>query len=178
MLETTKEAQGSLEAALRCRLAKRRVVALCGVGNEIRGDDGAGVAVIDALEETGLDRGDVVLINCGDMPENFLGRLVELQPSHVVFIDAADLGAPPGAVSIIEMDEVGAYCTSTHGLPLTFLATYLQRETNADIFIIGIQPGNLAFGASLTTEVAATVKAVKELLRKILFVEPGDELHA
>lgn len=168
MQETTKENQGSLEAVLRCRIANRGTVALCGVGNEIRGDDGAGVAVINALEKIGLGREDVVLINCGDMPENFAGQLIKLKPSHVIFIDAANLEAPPGAVGLIELDEVDGYCFSTHGMPLSALATYLQQETNADIFIIGIQPASLAFGAPLTAEVDLAVKTVAAVLGKIL----------
>jgi len=71
----------------------RRRVVLVGVGNRDAGDDGFGPRLAAQLSRRGVPR----CLDCGTTPENFLGRIVALAPTDVIFADAVDFARQPGA---------------------------------------------------------------------------------
>ena len=109
------------------------------------------------------------VINCAEVPESYTGKIKELKPDTIVIVDAVDLKAPPGSVSIIEkdkLDEMKLY--STHNVPLRILMDYLRLETKADIFLIGIQPSHLVFSSHLSDEVERAVTSLADIFQKLL----------
>lgn len=84
------EAEGAAVAAGRILVA--------GVGNVLRGDDGFGPAVIEALAE---------LPDCVDVIETGIGGIALLQElmdgyDSLILVDAVERGAEPGTVFLIE----------------------------------------------------------------------------
>jgi hydrogenase 3 maturation protease len=143
---------------------KGTIVIAC-VGNELKSDDGAGPALAKALQ--GKIRAQVV--NCEEVPESYTGKIKELKPDTIVIVDAVDLKALPGSIAIIEkekLNEITPY--STHNVPLKVFVQYLEAETKADIFLIGIQPSHLSFSSSLSEEVKKAVEGLAEILQKLL----------
>ncbi len=146
----------------------QRTIAILGVGSELRSDDAAGNRVAEEIEGKRIP--GVVGIPAGSAPENSTAALRALAPSHVVIVDAADMGEAPGTVRIIELNAVGGASFATHGLPLSVLAGYLSSEIGCKIVMIGIQPRSVQFGELLSAEVAEgiamTVQALAEALER------------
>jgi len=95
-------------------------------------------------------------------------------------VDAVDLGAEPGAVAMLEREQVATYAPTTHRMPLSLVMEVVQRRTGADVFLIAVQPLTLAYGAKVSPEVSATVEVLAAVLSELLRapgVRPGDR-HA
>jgi hydrogenase 3 maturation protease len=160
--------QPALQAALRARACSGPVVVL-GVGSTLRGDDAVGVLVARALMER-PGRG-VTAIDAGPAPENAAAAIRRLAPAHLVIVDCALLGLPPGAARVVDEAEVDGASFSTHGLPLSMLAGYLRAQVGCAVTFVGIQPGSMAEGEGVSPEAAAGVRMVADALRELLAPE-------
>lgn len=140
-----------------------RVVVL-GVGNELRGDDALGVLALRELQQSFPNREDLQLIEASVVPENFCGPIRRFAPHLVLVLDAAEMGRAPGAIEWIETHQADGMTFSTHALPLPMMLDYLEHETGCATAILGIQPANLTFGASLDVEVRHSVAILVEEL--------------
>jgi hydrogenase 3 maturation protease len=148
------------EARLAERLGRGSVVV--GVGNELRGDDGAGAVVARELWETV----PWPVIQAETAPESFLMKIVSLEPDSVVVVDAIHLGAEPGSVRLLTADQLTGQGPSTHGpAPLTFLDA-LRALHPCRQAVLGIQPQNSEFGAGLSEPVRRAVGSVVEIFRR------------
>ena len=164
----------SLREELARRLSGRVVVV--GVGNPLRGDDAAGCLVVRRLRGAEGAR----VIEAEEVPESFVGDIAAAMPDVVALVDAVDLGAEPGAVAMLEREQVATYAPTTHRMPLSLVMEVVQRRTGADVFLIAVQPLTLAFGAKVSPEVSATVEVLVAVLSELLRapgVRPGDR-HA
>jgi hydrogenase maturation protease len=132
----------------------RTVVA--GVGNRDRGDDGVGPVVAGALSRAG----QVIAFDCGVAPENYLGRIAALDPTDVVFIDAADLGAAAGTVRLLGRDYLQVLSPSTHAAGLAHAAAFLAEACAARCYLLAVQPAGTASGAELSAEVRDAVTRI------------------
>jgi len=139
-----------------------RVVVL-GVGSRIRRDDAVGLAVIDRLK--GRVPGFVELFDCETVPESFTGPIRKLAPSHLLIIDAAELGLNPGEARLVNPESILEARFSTHALSLSVLSGYVASETGAKVLLIGVQPEDVQFGVEMTPEV---IQAADRLSQSIL----------
>ncbi len=139
-------------------------VAVVGIGNELRGDDAAGLLVARSL----VGDSHCLVIEAGTAPENHTGALRRFQPDLVLLIDAAQINQAPGEIRLFDLDAVDGFGASTHMLPLALLAQYLQVEFRCVVLGIGIQPRSLDFGASLSAEVWSAVAALASGLQTLL----------
>jgi hydrogenase 3 maturation protease len=143
----------------------REPTCLVGVGNPLRRDDGVGPWVIGAV------RGDLAataisVIDAQDVPENFVHALARAECRNVIFIDAVAAPGPPGSIvfgPLAEFPEAESF--STHKLALSFSGRFLESAGKA-VFLLGIVPSDLAFGAGLTPPVARTAEAIRDFLRR------------
>ncbi len=105
----------------------------------------------------------------GTAPENVTGEVRRLAPTHVLLVDSAEMGEAPGSVRLIGAGRIAGTSFSTHSLPLSVLARYLERELGSRVIVIGIEPKSLAFGGRLSPEVERaieeTVAALEDALR-------------
>lgn len=80
-------------------------------------------------------------------PENLTGQIRRFRPTHVIILDAVDIGAEPGHIRLIGPDEISSRAmASTHNASLTLLMDYLRHFLGCEIIVIGIQPKTLDFG--------------------------------
>ena len=156
------ESGGGLDAELRRRLKGR--VLLIGAGNILRGDDSAGPALVGLLE----GKVGASVLDAGEMPHNHLSRILDAQADTIVFLDAANFGAPPGSVAILEAADIASRSISTHQMPMDLFFRYIKQNSQADIFALGIQPAQIGFGEPMSPAVEEAVKALAELLRFLL----------
>ena len=161
----------TLPEALATRLAGTVVVV--GVGNPLRGDDGAGCLVARRLRGTEGAR----VIEAEEVPESFVGDIAAAMPDAVVMVDAVDLGAEPGAVAVLEREQVATYAPTTHRLPLSLVMEVVQWRTGADVFLIAVQPSRVDFGTAMSPEVSDSVERLAGILAELLQApsgRPGD----
>jgi hydrogenase 3 maturation protease len=145
-------------------------IAVVGIGSELRGDDAAGLALareLGAHLPAGFDE-RLLLIEGGSAPENASGALRRFRPDLVLMLDAAQLGAEPGAVRWLAASQADGFSASTHSLPLHMLAAYLEAELGCAVALLGIQPAALSFDAPLSPPVKDAVGEVARVLSALL----------
>ena len=159
--------QSSVEGELREWLSSPKQVVIAGIGNPIRSDDFVGVKIVQELQGKVSEK--VHLIECETVPESFMDEIVELQPSHVLLIDAAVMGLKPGEVRLLYAEKVTNFpAISTHMLPLRVFCEYITQLTNAKIALLLIEPKSVEFREGLTPEVASSEELIVGTLLKLL----------
>jgi len=131
------------------------MVIVC-VGNDLNGDDGAGVAVARRL----AGRVPWRLFDTQGVPESFLMKIVDARPDVVLLVDALEFGAAAGAVELVATDKITGQGPSTHGpAPLAFLEL-LNMMHPCRCAVLGIQPQTTEPGAPLSEPVRAGVDLI------------------
>jgi hydrogenase maturation protease len=143
-------------------------VAVVGLGNLILSDEGVGVHVVQRLAEAYTFPEDVVLIDGGTSAIDLLDQLVEAD--HIIFIDAALSGGPPGSLVVLEGARLPVWFRermSPHQIGLADLLATLRLMDHApqSVTLIGIEPQSMELGTELTPLIEA---AAGEALRKVL----------
>ena len=132
-------------------------------GNELCGDDAAGLAVAGQIPSDGPWE----VFEAGPAPENFLVRIAQAHPPAVLLIDAMDFGGAPGEVALADARDIAGQGPCTHGpAPEAFLNLLAQMHP-CPAAVLGIQPQNCAVGAPLSDEVTASVRVVAAALRSL-----------
>jgi hydrogenase 3 maturation protease len=139
----------------------QRIVIL-GMGNELDGDDAAGIQVARRLQIalTGCDH--ITVIDGGNAPESYTGKIRQFAADFVLLVDGADMDQPPGTVAWLDWQETDGLSGSTHTLPLHVLSNYLVMEFGCQVALLGIQIQqlNMTLGDPLSPRVAAAVDEV------------------
>jgi hydrogenase 3 maturation protease len=145
----------SLITTLTTGIAGGSKVAFLGVGSPLRADDSVGLYITNELKSriTAYSGQELRFYLGESAPENFSGEIRNFGTTHLVIIDAADLGEEPGAMRLIDQDQIGGTSFSTHMLPLKMLTNYLVMTTGCQVFVVGMQPKCLAFGQLISEPV-------------------------
>ncbi|ASJ02367.1 hydrogenase 3 maturation endopeptidase HyCI [Thermococcus profundus] len=145
---------------------KKRIV-ICGIGNEVRGDDAFGVLVAERLKEL-VKNPDVLVLNCGEMPESHVGKITDFRPDLVVFVDAIHFEGEVGEIIIADPLKTLGEVISTHKLPLRLVASYLKEQTGSDAVLIGCQPGSTGLFEEPSELIRERAEKLARLLAEIL----------
>lgn len=132
-------------------------ILVVGVGSRLRGDDAAGPLTVDVLrdmlEREGHPPGtEIHLIDADVMPENYTKPIRESGADAVFFIDAVDLGLPPGEVRIVPPERIDACLPSTHTLPMSHVMAYI-KEAIPRVDLIGVQIRSAGLFEEMSEEV-------------------------
>ncbi len=135
---------------------------IVGIGNILKGDDGLGPALVESLK----GKTSAVLIDAGTAPESYTGRIIREKPDTVLFVDAVHLDRPPGAFDILRREEILKSGLTTHDLSPRMLIEYLTAQTQAEIYLLGVQPhkGNIGLGDGMSREVTDALKQLEQLI--------------
>jgi hydrogenase 3 maturation protease len=151
---------------LRQRIQDAKRLAIIGIGDECTLPDRLGMWAARTIEQHHLPGVEVFL--AGTVPESITGPLRRYQPGQVLFLDAADMGAQPGTIAIIEPERVQATLISTHVLPLTVVMDYVERETGAGVTLLGIQPNLTGTDGDLSDQDLAYLDRNLQLLSQVI----------
>lgn len=132
-------------ARLAAILGRGRAV-IVGVGNRGRGDDSFGPAVVAKLR----GRVPAVLIDAGPCPENITSTIAQQHPETVLWVDAGQIGQPPGEWVLCEPDELAGGGLSVHAGSVALVAQYVAARTGARSYCLLAQP--LRLGAPTAGE--------------------------
>jgi hydrogenase 3 maturation protease len=135
-------------------------VLILGMGNTLRGDDGAGPYLIKQLK----GRVDATLLNGEDEPENLLGQITGIKPDYILIVDSVDLSANPGSVALLEGDQLERRNLFTHKASLKLFIECLKGETGANVLVLGIQPKSIEIGRAISSEVKESLGHLRDIL--------------
>ena len=143
----------NIETAV-CQIIKSGIVVFAGTGNDIRGDDGVGRYVISAVKRRFLAddfKNRFYFIDAGQMPENYIGKIISIGPDAVVIVDSLHFGGESAELKILKTDKLKEDVFSTHGMSLKIFENQLKQASgDMEIFILGIQPLSMILGEGLT----------------------------
>ncbi len=138
-----------------------------GIGNLLMGDDAVGVKVVEMLRQGYEFPPDVLIIDGGTKSIELLPWIEDAR--RVIFVDAVDLGDPPGTIREVTGEAV-AECfenkLSVHqiGLPDLIGAMALRGTVPQEMVLIGIQPSSTDLQWGLTEEVSRAVRRAAEMV--------------
>jgi hydrogenase 3 maturation protease len=154
---------------LRAFLSGAQNIVILAVGNEMRRDDRIGIEVMKELQNISLsEHSQIKMINAGATPENFTRPIEDWNPNHLLILDAVEMGATPGEIDLIHMDDISNVTISTHKMSLTLLNKYLVNRLNLEIKLLGIQIKDVSFGGELSPELTHVPLRTAQLLNSVL----------
>lgn len=152
---------------LRKWLENSEKIVIAGIGNPIRNDDVIGVRIIQELKNKVPSR--VTLFECETIPESFIQPIIEINPSHVLLIDAAYMKTKPGKITLVKPEKILNYSPITsHTLPLRVFCEFLKKMIKAKIALLLIEPKNTDFGEEISSEVQESSKRIIDFLINFL----------
>lgn len=144
----------------------RGTVAIIGIGNIMRGDDGCGPKLIENLKKKEIK---AHLFDCGTVPENYIFPILSTSCDTVILVDAADFGAKPGSIKVIALEEISGAGLSTHNSSIRLFTDLLMTgKDNLNIFAVSIQPKSVAFGEQMGEDVRTSVDNLSDIFTKAL----------
>ncbi len=160
--------EDELEGKLEAELSGWKQIVVLGIGSELSSDDSLGLLAAEKLKDALASIAGVKVFVTGSCPENFTGLLRRLSPTHVILLDAVEMGEGVGAIKLIDYHEIEEVMPSTHTLPLYALVKYVEQELGSKVLILGVQPKELSFGTALSEEVKNSVGKLVCLLKQII----------
>jgi len=137
---------------------------IVGIGNILKGDDGAGPLVCGQLE-----RGKVCaeLIDAGTVPENYIQPIIKKAPRNLLVVDAIDFGAPPGTIRIFKPEQLNSHTISTHTLSPRLFVDMVCQNIKLDVYFVGIQPAQIQLGQSISPQVSQAIQQLSQALAEV-----------
>ena len=142
------------------------MIKIIGLGNNLRGDDGVGPALINALEKKNLGS-DFNLMDVGADAFTVLEHLLEKEP--VIIVDCARMGKNPGEIVKIPIDPanlaVADGSISLHGYSLAEVIKIAAKTGPlAPGSIIGVEPEAIEFNTDLSPVVMGKISELVNLV--------------
>lgn len=153
-----------LRQAIKDRI--RGKVAVIGLGNIIRCDDGLGPKFIELLKAR---RTNASLFDCGTVPENYIFPILSTSCDTAILVDAADMGLEPGMAKVFDLDEIANVSFSTHNpSPRLFTDLLKTGKENMNIFVVSVQPKSMELGKPMSDEILRGLEQLADMFAEIL----------
>jgi hydrogenase 3 maturation protease len=137
---------------------------IVGIGNILKGDDGAGPLVCQQLRLAGVC---AELIDAGTVPENYVQPIIKKAPQNLLVIDAVDFGASAGTIRIFNPEQLDSSVISTHTLSPRLFVDMIRSELEVDVYFVGIQPAQTQLGQSISPQVSQAIQWLIHTLTEI-----------
>jgi len=131
-------------------------VVIVGIGNSMKGDDGFGPALIERLN----NKTSFSCLNADTSPENYIGKITKEDPDTILLVDAVHMNLDPGEYRVLEKKDIQNSGLTTHNLSPAMFIEFLENETKASIYMLGIQPKTVSLGEELSEEMKATLENI------------------
>lgn len=137
-------------------------VVVAAFGNELRGDDGFGIAVLRRLDASRHTRHQVTLLEVGTAGLRLAQEL--LTPcDRLIVIDAMTRGGEPGTVYVLKIDEVPEARDVDMHVTVPSRALSVAQALGAlppETFLVGCEPADVD---ELTMEMSDSVRAAVDV---------------
>jgi len=142
---------------------------IVGVGNVLKGDDGAGPLICRLLQQAQIG---AHLIDAGTVPENYIQRIVKKTPQNLLIIDAMDFQAPSGTINIFQPHQLSSLIISTHTLSPNVFVEMIRHAIDVNVYFVGIQPAQTKLGQVPSPEIN---NAIQWLVKTLTTIFPHNE---
>ena len=139
-------------------------VVIVGIGNIMRGDDGFGPALIENL----AGKVNAACIDAGTAPENYLGKVAKEKPDTILLADAVHLDLAAGEYEILRKSEILNHGLTTHDISPSMLIEFLEKETDADVYLLGVQPEDISFGSEMSKRIKRSVSEIADKIKEVI----------
>jgi hydrogenase 3 maturation protease len=133
---------------------------IIGIGNELRGDDAAGIEIVGAIHERGYHNSIIVY----GTPENYLQKIARMPGDVRLWVDIINWQGKPGEIKILNTEQIIHHSISTHNFSPIVLVEYLRAMKDIPDFFLGIQPQNLSLGSPISDKVGETIEKLVEYI--------------
>jgi len=137
---------------------------ILGIGNMLKGDDGAGPLVCEQLAAAKIS---AELIDAGTVPENYIQRIIKKAPRTLLVIDAIDFGAESGTIKVFEPRQLNSHVISTHTLSPRLFVDIIGRSIQVDAYFVGIQPAQTQLGQTVSAAVSLAIEQLSGVLTEV-----------
>jgi len=141
---------------------------IVGIGNVLKGDDGAGPLVCEQLKHAKVS---AEMIDASTVPENYIQPIIKKAPENLLVIDAIDFGAPPGTIRIFKPEQLNSYTISTHTLSPRLFVDMVCQNIKLDVYFVGIQPAQIQLGQSISPQVSRAIQQLSHALTEVFPLE-------
>lgn len=155
-----------------CQEAGSSGTLIIGIGNNLMGDDGAGIHAIERLRGKTLPD-HVELVDGGTLSFTLLEQVENAE--FLVIVDAAELDAEPGTVQVFKDDEMDEFLAtsrrpSVHEVNLldVLTAARLRRRMPARYAMVGIQPLDVEWSCTPSGPVDKAVDEAVEIIAELV----------
>ncbi len=143
-------------------------VLVIGVGNQLMGDDGLGLAALEQLQADWQWPPGVEFLDGGGWGISLLPAIEDAE--EVILVDAIEAHREPGELVVLEGDELPRmfdFRISPHHIGIQDVLALLEFRGSrpSQLIAIGLQPARIEWGVGLSPEVAA---AVPRLLKAVI----------
>jgi hydrogenase 3 maturation protease len=140
---------------------KNKKVVFVGIGNTLRRDDGIGCYFVEELSKK-VKNDKINFINTGLCVENYLSKIVKLNPEVVIFVDAYR-GEVEQPYLLLNKDEIQNLTFSTHNISLVTIIEFLEKDlTDTQFYILAIKPQSLKIQEGISEETKKLVDTIIE----------------
>ncbi|HEV58033.1 MAG TPA: hydrogenase 3 maturation endopeptidase HyCI [Phycisphaerales bacterium] len=139
-------------------------IVILGVGQTLKGDDGAGPVLCERIR----NRVAAHVIDAGTIPENYVQPIVRLGPRLLLIVDASDFGAPPGTIALLAPERISRVSTGTHGLSPRLFVDLIRRQVETECWFLAIQPQQIRLGEGLSPPIRGAVDRLAQALIGLL----------
>jgi hydrogenase 3 maturation protease len=145
-------------------LLRDSTTVIVGIGNILKGDDGAGPLVCQQLKRAKICAD---LIDAGTVPENYIQPIIKKAPQNLLVIDAIDFGATPGTVRIFKPGQLDSHVISTHSLSPRLFVDMVCQNISVDVYFAGIQPAQIQLDQTVSAQVNHAIQQLSQTLSEI-----------
>ena len=142
-------------------LFKKKLV-IVGIGNILKGDDGFGPCLIERLN----GKVKAKCIDAGTSPENQTGAIKKEKPEAILIVDAAYLGSEPGEYKVLKKADIVKSGFTTHDLSPGMFIEYMESQTKADVYMLGVEPKGISFGSEMSANVKKALDEIEALIKE------------
>jgi len=157
------------ELFLKTELRRLDKLAVLGTGNALKADDAAGLLVANLLDNhlTRYQKSKIKVLRAYEIIGPYLKKIKRIRPSHLIIVDAIDLGRKPGSIVTTRIDPAKKRKKTAGGEFYAFLAR-LSADTSCRIYLVGVQPETLDFGHPVTPSIKEACREIVDFLSQLI----------
>jgi hydrogenase maturation protease len=147
-------------------------VAILGVGNILKKDDGFGSLLAKRLEGK---LHNFRVFDMEDAPENMIGKVLKAGADTILIIDCVSFNAAPGIMELFDSNSLKASgMFFTHNISIASMADFIRSSCRTAVYMLGVQPDSVSLGEGLSE---VLTKRLDDLEKVILGLDRGYVLH-
>jgi hydrogenase 3 maturation protease len=121
---------------------KEKKTLFVGIGNILKMDDGVGVYISKRIRNNDIVSSLTVEVSI----ENYIGKIINLNPDILILIDCVDMKMVPGTFRLLPLSQILDITFNTHSISLIRLSDFFKMP----VYVLAIQPEKIDFGENLS----------------------------